>query len=592
MKSIKWLSTIILSFIVYSCGNKPYPQTVLTVDSIINTYPDSALTLLEQVKSNIGSEPPSTQIYYQLLTIKAKDKAYIPHTSDSLIKSVVKYYEDKKDNSHLPEAYYYAGRVYRDLGDAPQALDYFQKAAESIQEDSDRKLATLIYAQTGTLYLYQHIFDKALYTFKKAYHNTMIINDSIYMVYNLRDLGRVFTGMNNIDSTLYYYEKAEQVARSINNPYLTSIINQEVTNIYTQLKEYQKARNALQRSLCNPQKNLPPYYTVSADLYYYTGQIDSAEYYYKKLLTIGNYYQKQASYRALGKIAQQKGKYTDALNYMEQCLTYTDSIQRKKNAEAVQKVNSLYNYQLREKENSLLKETTQRQRTWILLLSSIVIIVLATSCFVITISKQKKKQKKMQAERQEEKLKEIAHEQYYKSQQYITENEKRIEVLKDKMQSTTNRRNELEKVLQETEKEVLELTNKQIKAKLKLQTLSEEVLKNSQIYKDFHHVAGMPNSENISEKTKITKKDWETLSNLIDQTYDNFSWRLQSLYPSISEQELRICLLLKISIPPTCIAALTAHTKQSISSSRKKLYEVTHNQSGKPSQWDDFIRQF
>ena len=62
--------------------------------------------------------PEYVQKRYHLLTIKANDKAYITHTSDSLILSLVDYYEHGGDPVYLGEAYYYAGSTYRDLGDA------------------------------------------------------------------------------------------------------------------------------------------------------------------------------------------------------------------------------------------------------------------------------------------------------------------------------------------------------------------------------------------------------------------------------------------------------------------------------------------
>ena len=71
----------------------------------------------------------------------AADKAYMRHTSDTLIRQVVAYYEDGADPWLLPEAYYYAGRVYSDLGDAPQALDYFERAAEALPPKGREMLA-------------------------------------------------------------------------------------------------------------------------------------------------------------------------------------------------------------------------------------------------------------------------------------------------------------------------------------------------------------------------------------------------------------------------------------------------------------------
>lgn len=55
------------------------------------------------------------RMYHALLKIKAKDKLYIPHESDSLIKSIVQYYEGYGTPDQLMEAYYYLGSAYRDM---------------------------------------------------------------------------------------------------------------------------------------------------------------------------------------------------------------------------------------------------------------------------------------------------------------------------------------------------------------------------------------------------------------------------------------------------------------------------------------------
>lgn len=134
-----------------ACGHKPYPQALIAADSLASANPDSAITLLKSIESTMQAEPEATRMYYRLLCIKANDKAYILHTSDSLILPVLHYYIGKDDERHLPEAYYYAGRVYRDLGDAPQALDYFQKAAEALPENGGYRLKSKIYSQMGTI---------------------------------------------------------------------------------------------------------------------------------------------------------------------------------------------------------------------------------------------------------------------------------------------------------------------------------------------------------------------------------------------------------------------------------------------------------
>jgi hypothetical protein len=102
-----------------ACKKEAYPHALRVADSLICVKPDSAVTLLSQLKDTLSMFNKSTQMYYRLLCIKADDKAYIPHTSDSLILALIDYYDVPGRRTHLTEVYYYAGRVYRDLQDAP-----------------------------------------------------------------------------------------------------------------------------------------------------------------------------------------------------------------------------------------------------------------------------------------------------------------------------------------------------------------------------------------------------------------------------------------------------------------------------------------
>ena len=99
-----------------------YPSAMQQAESLMNTSPDSALTLLEGMMDSIDIYPKETQMYWHLLTIQAKDKQYIVHTSDSLINRIVRFYEGYGDKEKLMMAYYYQGRVYRDMNDALKAL--------------------------------------------------------------------------------------------------------------------------------------------------------------------------------------------------------------------------------------------------------------------------------------------------------------------------------------------------------------------------------------------------------------------------------------------------------------------------------------
>lgn len=581
MKKVRLLFPILLLMCICACTNKPYPQSLRVADSLIHNNPDSAVILLEELKRSMAFEPQATQMYYQLLTIKAKDKAYITHTSDSLIKTVVKYYEERKDRERLPETYYYAGRVYRDLGDAPQALEYLQKAIESTKDCTDYRLISRIYSQTGTLYLYQDTYDQALEVFRKAYQYCLSDKDSIGMVYSLRDIGRTFTTLNCADSALYYYKGALNYAEQIHNNHLVGVVQAELSGLYIQLEMYPEAFTAIQ---CSNKyikgHNIAPFYAILADYYYYTNQLDSATFYYTQTASFDDLYQKQGSYKGLGNIARKKGQYKEAMEYFDKYLICTDSIKDITNTETIRKMQSLYNYQLKEKENSRLQHQAANYKLWNILL----VFSLLSLVFLFIAYHQFRKKKEQQRLVKQERIKQIQKDRYAQSNTYLEKNKEQIKVLELSLHKAEIEKDQLRQDLRKAQKSLIEKTNEQITATQRVQKQSELALKHSDIYKKFHFAVQ-------GSDEKIGNDDWKELMCAVDEAYNQFTTRLLELYP-MKTIEIQVCVLIKIGLSPAQIAFITIRSRQAISSIRKRLYSKVMGKDGTPEQWDNFISTF
>ena len=148
MKILPYIIGLILLANVFACQRKTtYPLAMQQAENLMNTRPDSALYLLQNMADSVSTLPEEAQMYYHLLTIQAKDKQYIVHTSDSLINRIVEFYETHNDNDKLMMAYYYQGSVYRDMNDAPRALKAFQKVLNVETPKND--LQTKTYNQRG-----------------------------------------------------------------------------------------------------------------------------------------------------------------------------------------------------------------------------------------------------------------------------------------------------------------------------------------------------------------------------------------------------------------------------------------------------------
>jgi hypothetical protein len=83
-------------------------------------------------------------------------------------------------------------------------------------------------------------------------------------------------------------------------------------------------------------------------------------------------------------------------------------------------------------------------------------------------------------------------------------------------------------------------------------------------------------------------EDWRALEQIVNSVYTNFTERLYSLY-NLSEQDYHVSLLTKVRLQPKDIATLTAHSKESVASTRSRLYQKVFGQKGSSKEWDDFV---
>jgi tetratricopeptide (TPR) repeat protein len=552
-------------------------------DSLTNTNPDSAVIYLNKLKDHIETAPRSVQMYYQLLCIKANDRAYIPHSSDSIILPILNYYK-QTDDLHLPETYYYAGRIYRDLGDAPQALDYFNNTLDALPSSSDSySLKSKVYSQIGTLFLYQDIYDEALKMFKEAFHYDLLLEDSVGMSYDLRDMATSYRCLNQIDSAIYYYGKANDLALALHQQRFVSMIQSQMAGLYIQLKKYDLAKQFLQSSLSYQHKaDKSGIFSVAAKYYHQLGTKDSAVYYYTQLLDFGTIYAKQAAHWGLAELAIDNNHEQDAIPHLRAYMQCVDSIRKITDREAIRQMRSVYNYKLREKEIAHLKSKNEQTKLIIISLLSLCAILASITFAYIQYFKLKQLQLTIRLK----KIKRLKDKLYSRSVQFIEENKRKIEEL-EIMERKFLEVDQINTTLKEqlnAQKELIIYTNKQIKLDLNRREQSQAVLFKSEIYLHIQRQLKI----NDRSKRMLSDEDWKELEKLVNSTYNGFKENLYDIY-NLSLFEYRVCLLIKINIQPIDIGKLTEHSKESISSTRRRLYEKVFHIKGAPKDWDDFI---
>ena len=82
--------------------------------------------------------------------------------------------------------------------------------------------------------------------------------------------------------------------------------------------------------------------------------------------------------------------------------------------------------------------------------------------------------------------------------------------------------------------------------------------------------------------------EWCDIESQIKRVYPGFSSQLRGLH-AMSELEYRVCLLVKLRVAPTDMAAVLARDVSTISTVRSRLYKKVFGQKGGAREWDDFI---
>ena len=563
------LSVLLLA----SCSSGRYPSALYVADSLSVVCPERAVALLDSLRPQMEQEGERVRMYYQLLCVKARDKAYLPHTSDSLVLEVLRYYEDKQDLCHLPEAYYYAGRVASDLGDAPQALDYFQQALDAMPEDGMTYLRDRVVSQMGTLFSAQGLYAEALKMYKKSLQCSEELKDSVGVIYSLRDIAYAYWCLGQNDSVLPCYNRAHRWSVKWGNPELIGLINIQLADHYLEKGLYDSVRIYLPRDftyLSGENRNAA--YAINAYYYEALGRQDSATYYYTQLLNNGDVYAKALAARYLMQQATLNHSSKEVAVSQDTYLKYADSVQYLTKTEVVARMHSLYNYQLRERENASLQKAYASQTRNLLFVSCC--LVVALSAFLVYRQYQWRNRKILAA-----RLDRLTR-QKEQAEADSRLNRQEIHGLETELAQERQKSREVAAEYQKQLQDMRQSTD----ASCRLRKEQRTQIQNTDIYRLLEEKAS-----SVQGKANVTAKEWQELERVI-RTFDaDFLPKLEGLPYSWKSSERLLCLLLRVGFTPSQIGVLLSRPVQTITTMRRRLAERLLDNLKTPKGWDDFI---
>lgn len=372
MKRTPEILCALIITLLCACSETPHDARLTEVAALANDEPHKALALLDSIDADSLSE--ADRHYFDFLTVKASDKAYIVHTSDRLILDVIDYYRGK---DLYPEALYYGGRVYSDLGDKPTALEYFHRSLDLLPPDKDPELKRRVLSQTGRLLNSLCLYDEAVSFIEAAIEINRAMRDTTVLIYDLQLLGGTLLRAEQ-------YDRADSVLLGIMklnaSQYLPDFFA-EMNMDRAAVKYYSGQIDSALILIRNTPDLVDPMIRDSAlgyasSIYLEAGILDTAYMYSRELVSIPGGMHKEIGYQNLLLPELRSFIPRDSLDvyisrYRDILVTYYDE---NENEASINRQN-LYNYRLHELKKEKAEKANITLKLWITVFAVVIVIM-------------------------------------------------------------------------------------------------------------------------------------------------------------------------------------------------------------------------
>lgn len=149
---LQYLLMFLVFWVLISCDKRNENEILVKNDSIMADEPLLAKEKLDSLSPYVKSLSVSNQMYYAMLKTDVNNKLYNLFTTDTLMKPAADWYAKHGSTMEKVRAYYLLGAVYRDMNDFPKAIDYLLRADEFMENSSDAEWKWKILSELANCY--------------------------------------------------------------------------------------------------------------------------------------------------------------------------------------------------------------------------------------------------------------------------------------------------------------------------------------------------------------------------------------------------------------------------------------------------------
>lgn len=559
MRYILFLMFMVLA----SCANDELTVTRLdSIDSIVDVNPQAAYdSLCALGRGNNARWTKAAKMKWRMLDAKVRNRLYMPLPSDSTFSDVVSYFDSHGSDNEKMQSHYLLGCIYRDMNDAPKAIECFQEAvcsADTTTKDCDYKSMSRIYGQMGDIYCLQFLTENAKKAFQRSEYFAFKAGDIKNSIIALESQIELYCMEGDTLSAINIVNRCNKLYRKYGFYKLAAGVYSTLIYVYLERGQYSKAKEYMDvyerdtRFFDETEYRHQHFFKAKGMYYIGVGKLDSAEYCFRKLLLYNSTYE---ATQGLLSVYSRKNIKDSISKYAEVCEHEMDKILQETQANATMQATALFNYSRIQNE---AKENEHRaERTKFFFFFAVVLLI------ILYVYSYLRNKLKLEKNMRELALRGMKYQQVCKD---LSATKQDLEKLKTgyipSLDSYKKKIADLEE-----EKDALLAFQKNMDVSASLSSL-----KSCDIYKLFKK-----KSSTILNNVQPTETEWNTLEEQINYLFPNLLMRIKN-NNTLSWQEQKISILVSIGFTSSDIQILLDTSSQVVSNAKrsinKKLFDV------------------
>ena len=548
---------------ITACVNPKGKEVLAEAERLMRTSPDSALLVLEQAKKEATTYSRRNRMHYLLLQAEAMNKAYLPLDTLTSMHEVLDYYLSHGNRDERMRACYLMGSVWRDRGNSPLALQYFRDAigeADTTATDCDYTQVSRIYAQIARLFDKQRYPQMELEQWKQAMRYALLAKDTLMYIQCQEYIGDAYFLLGKEDSVLYFTQQAYEAYLKYGRKDWAAATQIVIADYYLKHDSLANAKQALDEyrngsGFFEGDGNVSSGYEI---FYYYIGEyyekmtrLDSAVFYYRKLLNYpADIMNAESGYKGLMSVYTRMHEVDSVAKYAQLFANANDTANLRNSANEISRTQALYDYS--ESQRIAVEKSEENQRLWMGLCVCFVVLMFAGMW--IYLYERKQKTSRMLANRKYTDL----------MMQYHQATEELQSIRSNKQQFQQQKEEEIEKLRQM-------LDAYQTNTHADQWELEQSILQHD-IVKRMH--------QHAYKLVVPSDAEWNDLQGVVEKSLPEFYAKLSANEAQLTDQEWKVCLLVKLNFIPSELTVLLNLSKQRVTNIRTHLNQKLFGESG------------